>query len=170
MAKNSKTTVQRRKKHAARKQERQRSSQGRAAPQPVPRKKAATSKPRNAGLKPDIETPTDVTNFTFYVNRTMALVCLPPNEAALFPLMIAADLTGVHPEMLRYYCRLGLLGADRIEQKREPTFDEEALHEVRRIEHYRRHLAVSRQALRLVCDLRREAERQHIEIHFLRCP
>ena len=44
------------------------------------------------------------------------------------------------------------------------------LHEVRRIEHFRRHLAVSRQALPLVCELRREAERQHIEIHFLRGP
>ena len=106
----------------------------------------------------------------FYVNPTLAVVCLPADEAAHFPLTIAANLTGVHPEMLRYYCRLGLLGPDRAEGEREPTFDKEALHEVRRIEHYRRHLAVSRQALPLVCELRREAERQHIEIHFLRCP
>jgi len=50
------------------------------------------------------------------------------------------------------------------------TFDEEARHEVRRIEHCRRHLAVSRRALPLICELRREAERQNIEIHFLRGP
>ena len=72
--------------------------------------------------------------------------------------------------MLRYYCRLGLLGENRAGLEREPTFDEAALHEVRRIEHYRRRLAISRRALPLICQLRREAERQHIEIHFLRGP
>ena len=43
-------------------------------------------------------------------------------------------------------------------------------HKVRRIEHYRRHLAVSRQALPLVCNLRREADRRHIVIEFLQYP
>ena len=109
-----------------------------------------------------------MTQFTFYVSPTRALVCVP--TAARFSLGAAADLTGVHPEMLRYYCRLGLLGADRTEIEREATFDEEAIHEVRRIEHYRRHLAINRRALPLICELRREAERQHIEIHFLRSP
>ena len=170
MAKNSKTTVQARKNFAARKQEPRRSPHGRATPQPAPRGKTATPTRRNAGRKPDAEPAAVVTNFTFYVNPTLALVCLPADTPALFPLEIAADLTGVHPEMLRYYCRLGLLGTDRAEGERTPTFDEEALHEVRRIEHFRRHLAVSRQALPLVCELRREAERQHIEIHFLRGP
>jgi DNA-binding transcriptional MerR regulator len=95
---------------------------------------------------------------------------MPAETSALFSLGVAADLTGVHPDMLRYYCRIGLLGVDRTGMLHEPTFDEDALQEVRRIEHYRRHLAVSRQALPLVCELRREAERRHIEIHFLRCP
>ena len=100
----------------------------------------------------------------------LALVCVPADAPALFSLDAAADLTGVHPEMLRYYCRLGLLGEDRATRANAPTFDEEALREVRRIEHYRRHLAVSRRALPLICELRREAERQDIEIHFLRDP
>jgi DNA-binding transcriptional MerR regulator len=104
------------------------------------------------------------------VNPTLTLVCVPDRTSALFSLEIAAELTGVHPDMLRYYCRVGLLGADRASLLHEPTFDEEALQEVRRIEHYRRHLAVSRRALPLVCELRREADRRHIEIHFLRCP
>jgi len=124
--------------------------------------------PRNAGAKSDIKAAAGTANFTFHVNPTLTLVCLPADAVALFPLAIAADLTGVHPQMLRYYCRLGLLGADRAEDEREPTFDEEALHEVRRIERYRRDLAVSRRALPLVCELRREAERQHIEIPVLR--
>jgi hypothetical protein len=171
MAKNSKTTARARKKHAAPTQVPPRSSHGRATPKPAVRRKSATPKPRSAGQKkPGIETSRNVPNFKFYVNPTLALVCLPADAPALFPLRIAADLTGVHPEMLRYYCRLGLLGPDRNEGEREPTFDEEALQEVKRIEHYRRHLAISRQALPLVCELRREAERQQIEIHFLRGP
>jgi len=111
-----------------------------------------------------------MTQFTFYVSPARALVCAPAETPTLFSLRVAADLTGVHTEMLRYYCRLGLLGVDRAESEYEPTFDEDAVREVGRIEHYRRHLAVSRRALPLICELRREAERQHIEIRFLRTP
>lgn len=109
-------------------------------------------------------------DFILYTNPTLTLVCLPPKAPALFSLAFAADLTGVHQEMLRYYCRLGLLGEARTGMEDEPTFDEEALQEVRRIEHYRRHLALRRCALPLICNLRREAERQHIDIHFLHGP
>ena len=52
----------------------------------------------------------------------------------------------------------------------EPTFDENALHEVRRIEHYRRHLGVGRRAVPLICELRREGERLQIELRFLGSP
>jgi hypothetical protein len=170
MEKNSKTTVQARKKFAARKQGPRRSSHGRTTPKPASRPKAATPAPRNASGKHRVEPVATVTTFAFYVNPTLALVCIPADAPILFSLETAANLTGVHPEMLRYYCRRGLLGPQRAEREREPTFDEEALQEVRRIEYYRRHLAVSRQALPLICELRREAERQHIEIHFLRSP
>ena len=162
--------MQARKKSAARKQGQRRSSHGRATPKPASRPKAATPAPRNASGKHGVEPAAAVTTVAFYVNPTLALVCIPVDAPVLLSLETAADLTGVHPEMLRYYCRLGLLGPHRAKRDREPTFNEEALHEVRRIEHYRRHLAVSRQALPLVCELRREAERQHIEIHFLHCP
>jgi len=171
MAKNSKTTVQAmRQSSAARKQEPRRLSHDRATSQSTLRQKSATPTPRESGSKPAVEPAVVITDFTFYVNPTLALVCMPADAPAFFSLEIAANLTGVDPNMLRYYCRLGLLGSDRAEAEREPTFDAEALHEVRRIEHYRRHLSVSRQALPLVCELRREAERQHIKIHFLRGP
>ena len=123
---------------------------------------------RKAGPGAGNQPETVATKFTFYMNPTRTLVCVPSEASAHFSLDAAARLTGVHPEMLRYYCRLGLLGEDRAGLEHEPTFDEEALFEVRRIEHYRRHLAVSRRALPLICDLRRKAEHQHIEIHFLR--
>lgn len=109
-------------------------------------------------------------NFTFYANPSLSLVCVPAGASNLYSLAAAARLTGVHEEMLRYYCRLGLIDARGNELESEPIFDEDALHEVRRIEHYRRHLGVSRRALPLVCELRRAGERQNIEFQFLRCP
>jgi DNA-binding transcriptional MerR regulator len=111
-----------------------------------------------------------MTRFTFYTNPTLTVACLPAETPATFSIDAAAIITGVHPEKLRYYCQCGLLGEERDGADEDPTFDEESLDEVRRIEDYRRRLAVSRRALPLVCGLRREAERQGIEIHFLSGP
>jgi hypothetical protein len=171
MAKNSKTTMRARQGPAARKQKPRRSPSVRATSGAARRRSTETpsSRKRGPGSRPQ-SAETIATNFTFYANPTLTLVCMPSAAPVLFPLEVAADLTGVHPEMLRYYCRLGLLGDQRAGMELAPTFDEDALCEVRRIEHYRRHLAVSRRALPLLCELRREAERQQIEIHFLRDP
>jgi len=111
-----------------------------------------------------------MTNFIFYANPTLAIVCVPAGVPASCSLESAAHLTGVHPEMLRYYCRLGLLGDQRMESEGDPTFDDHALQEVRRIEHYRRHLGIHRRALPLICELRRKGERLQIELRFLRVP
>lgn len=109
-------------------------------------------------------------NFTFYANPTLALACVPDDEPVYFSLEAAAQVSGVHPEMLRYYWRLGLLEAHSGPSEDGLFFDGTALEEVRRLEHYRRHLGVSRRALPLICELRRESERQHIELRFLGIP
>ncbi len=88
----------------------------------------------------------------------------------LFSLADAADLTGVHPEMLRYYWRTGLIPVRVGKAESGLFFDETALHEIRRIEPYRRHLGVGRRALPLICELQREGARWQIELHFLRYP
>ena len=111
-----------------------------------------------------------MTDFTFYDNRTLTLVCVPDDSRALFSLDALASLTGVHVEMLRYYCRAGLIDPLPGISKTELFFEESALQEIRRIEHYRRHLGIGRRALPLVCELRREGERQQIELQFLRFP
>ena len=111
-----------------------------------------------------------MSQFTFYSNPTLTLVCVPSGAIPHVSLADAARLTGVHPEMLRYYCQAGLIEAVRGTWKDELCFAESALHEIRRIEHYRRHLGVGRRALPLVCELQRECERQHIELQFLRYP
>ena len=109
-----------------------------------------------------------MTNFIFYRNPTVTIVCLPAGTPALYSLEAAADLCGVHPNLLRNYCRLGLLGADRADSEGDPVFDDNALYEVRRIEHYQTQLGVNRQALPHLCALWRELERLQAEIRFLR--
>jgi DNA-binding transcriptional MerR regulator len=89
---------------------------------------------------------------------------------ATYSLETAARLAGVHPEMLRYYCRLGLFGETRAQSGVEPIFDDDGLYELRRFEHYRRHHRVNRKTLRLICGLWREVERLQTELRFLRGP
>ena len=80
----------------------------------------------------------------------------------------AARLGGVHPEMLRYYCRLGVFGEERARPDIELVFDDDSLYELRRFEQYRRQHAVDRKTLRLICSLQRQVERLQSELRFLR--
>ncbi len=111
-----------------------------------------------------------MTNFIFYDNPTLTLVCVPSGAPILYSLEAAAHQTGVHPEMLRYYCRLGLFGEARAQPGDELIFDDDALYELRRFEYYRRNLGVNRRALPLLCELWREVERLQAELRFLRGP
>jgi DNA-binding transcriptional MerR regulator len=108
--------------------------------------------------------------FTFHSNSTLTLMCVSAEAPSHYSLTELAQLSGVHPAMLLYYQRLGLIAAQSTGAGIEPAFAGEALDEVRRIEHYRRHFGVSRRALPLLCELRREGERRHLELRFMDCP
>jgi DNA-binding transcriptional MerR regulator len=99
---------------------------------------------------------------------SLTLVRVIPAGPATYSLEDTARLAGVHPEMLRHYCRLGLFGAARARTGTDPVFDDDALYELRRFEHWRRHHGVSRRTLRLVCALWREIDRLQTEVRFLR--
>lgn len=101
-------------------------------------------------------------------NYSLTLVLVAEVRPATYSLATAAELAGVHPEMLRYYCRLGLLGEARARAEIEPVFDDDAIYELRQFENYRREHAVDRATLRLICGLRREVERLQAELRFLR--
>jgi DNA-binding transcriptional MerR regulator len=98
------------------------------------------------------------------------VVRLPTAGAASHSLEAAARLAGLHPEMLRHYCRIGLLGEARAQPGDEPVFDDDAVFELRRFEHYRRHHGLDRRSLRLLCRLWREIEQLRAEVRFLRGP
>lgn len=109
-----------------------------------------------------------MSNLILTEQTSVTVVQITTREQAAYSLEEAAQLTGVHSDLLRKYCDLGLLGEARAANTDEPTFDEDALYEVRRIEHYHRHLGVNLHALPVVCDLVREVERLRAELRFLR--
>ncbi len=98
----------------------------------------------------------------------LALVHVIEVRPATYSLEAAAQLADVHPEMLRYYCQLGLFGEARAHPDTLLVFDDDALYELRRFEHYRRHHGVNRKTLRLLCGLWHEVESLQKEIRFLR--
>ncbi len=106
------------------------------------------------------------------VSEQYSLMVIHVTESgpATYSMEDAARLGGVHPEMLRYYCRLGLFGEERARPEVELVFDDDSLYELRRIEQYRRHHGVDRKTLRLICGLQREVERLEAELRFLRGP
>jgi len=106
----------------------------------------------------------------FSEKYSLTLVRVIATGPATYSLEAAARLSGVHPEMLRYYCRLGLFGEARAQPGTELVFDDDTLFELRRIEHYRRHHGVNRKTLRLICSLWREIERLQTELRFRRGP
>ena len=101
---------------------------------------------------------------------SLLVVCANETGPARYSLEMAARLSGLHPEMLRYYCRLGLLGAARARPDAELSFDDDALYELGQFERYRRRHGVDRQTMRLIFTLRREVERLREEVRFLRGP
>jgi len=109
-----------------------------------------------------------MTQLILYENHT--LVPMSPGAPAVYSLETAAGLAGVHPDLLRYYCQYGLFGPARDQTEIEPTFDDDAVYELRRIEDYRRHHGVNRQALPLLWELSHEVERLQAELRFLRGP
>ncbi|MCX6954163.1 MAG: MerR family transcriptional regulator [Verrucomicrobia bacterium] len=81
-----------------------------------------------------------------------------------------ARLAGLHPEMVRHYCHLGLLGAARTGAGADLWFDDDAVYELRQFERYRKHHRVDRETVRLIFELKREVERLQAEVRFLRGP
>ena len=104
----------------------------------------------------------------FSSQYSLTLVRVAEVSPTTYSLEAAARLAGVHPEMLRYYCRLGLFGETRAHPEAEQIFDDDALFELRRFEHYRRRHRMNRKTLRLICGLWREIDRLQTEVRFLR--
>ncbi|MEO6244869.1 MAG: chaperone modulator CbpM [Opitutaceae bacterium] len=104
------------------------------------------------------------------MRREQRIIILRPGGDAqlLYSLEAAAQFTGVHSDLLRRYCRMGLLGEARAAAEAELIFDDNALYEVRRIERFRRRHHVNLRALPLVCAMAGAIARLEREIRLLR--
>jgi DNA-binding transcriptional MerR regulator len=107
-------------------------------------------------------------NTGFAEENSLTLICVTEANPSTYSLEAAASLAGIHPEMLRYYCRLGLCGEVRARPETELIFDDDAIYQLRRFEHYRRNNRVSRKTLRLIFSLWRDIELLQTELRFLR--
>jgi len=98
--------------------------------------------------------------------RRLAAVSVTRAGRAVYTLEVVAEIAGVPREQAMAYWRQGLFGS-RSAGGAKPVFDDDALYELRRIEHYRRHYGVSRRALPLLSRLLREVARLEAEVRFL---
>ncbi len=111
-----------------------------------------------------------MSDFVIVEQHTLTSFEIVPSDGQTYTLDEAATQADVYPDLLRYYCRAGLLGTERVKSEQVLIFDDEALYELRRIEHYRRHHGVNLRALPLVFGLLREIESLRAELRFLRDP
>jgi hypothetical protein len=81
-----------------------------------------------------------------------------------------ARMVGMHPELLRYYCRQGMLGESMVAAQPETRFDDNAIYELARFEHFRTCHGMRRRTALLVCSLLREVDRLREELQFRRGP
>jgi DNA-binding transcriptional MerR regulator len=109
-----------------------------------------------------------MSNFILSETRSLVLIYGNTGDRPPYSLEELARLAGIHPDLLRYYCRQGIFGASRAGSEGDPVFDDDALFELRRIEHYRRLYGVSRRAIPLLCSLWRDVARLQAEVRFLR--
>jgi DNA-binding transcriptional MerR regulator len=107
-----------------------------------------------------------MSNFVILEKHSLVLAPSAPSARSRYSIDDAAQLAEVHPELVRYYWRIGLFGPARGELEPEPLFDDDAIYELRRIEHYRRHYGVNRRALPLISRLLRELARLEAEVQF----
>ncbi len=75
-----------------------------------------------------------------------------------YNLTTAARLAGIHPERLRYYCRIGLLSGITDAEESRPRFNDHSVYEIRRIEFLRREHGVNLSGIRIILDLMRRNE------------
>ena len=104
----------------------------------------------------------------FVEETSLTLVCVTEAAPRSYSLEDTASLAGIHPEMLRYYCRLGLFGESSAGEQPEWIFDDDALYKLRQFENYRRTHGLNRKTLRFIFSLFRDIEILQTELRFLR--
>lgn len=88
--------------------------------------------------------------------------------AATYTLEILVQLSGVTPDALAQYQQEGLVAPIGDPSLDGPSFDDDALRTLRRIEHLRMAYGMTLPGIRLMLKLLDETERLHLELRALR--
>ncbi len=102
------------------------------------------------------------------VPSPVALELFQPNPNVLYSLDAAAHLAGVPRRSILIYCRAGLVRPVVQPPYGVKEFTEEAIHNLRQIEHLRTVHDVDLAMLKTMFDLLDEVERLRAELRFLR--
>ena len=87
---------------------------------------------------------------------------------AVYTLDELAELGEIRPEMLRYYCRLGIFGEARVKPDSDLEFHDDDLYLLRRVELFRKEHSVKPRTLRVIVELWNEIGLLRAERRFLK--
>jgi DNA-binding transcriptional MerR regulator len=91
-----------------------------------------------------------------------------PQPGILYPLEVAAHLTGVSRRTILIYCKSGLIRPVEPVEEGPLRFDEAAIYRIRRIEYLRGAHGINLAGIKMIFDLLRDLEHLREEIRFLR--
>jgi DNA-binding transcriptional MerR regulator len=84
----------------------------------------------------------------------------------IYDITMTATYTGTQPDLIRDYCRIGVITATKRDESDNLFFDDDAIYWLRQIRSLRTEGEVNRAALRLILDLRRQVEYLKRELRF----
>jgi DNA-binding transcriptional MerR regulator len=76
----------------------------------------------------------------------------------------ASQLTGVQPDLIRYFHSRGVFATVTTVRTGELVLDDDAIYELRRMEHYRQRYGINRSALTFISTLLNEVSRLEAEL------
>ncbi|HUF60654.1 MAG TPA: chaperone modulator CbpM [Verrucomicrobiales bacterium] len=102
-------------------------------------------------------------------NRSQIVVRVERSTTAGYcDLAGAAELSGLHPDLIRDLCRAGFVETRVSDDEEQWYFDDHALYMLRRVHEWREHKGINLRGIRLILELFREMDRMEREIRFLR--
>jgi len=88
-------------------------------------------------------------------------------EAPLYMISVAAQLTGLHPQTVRLYERLGLISPCRVSNKNR-LFSDADIERLRQIRRFTQDMGVNLAGVEIILDLLRRIEELQTEMDGLR--
>jgi DNA-binding transcriptional MerR regulator len=88
------------------------------------------------------------------------------SSGQLFNLTITASHCEIHPDLIRHYCRIGLVRPAARDEEKNPYFDDDGIYWIRQIRELNREGEVGQRTLRVILDLRRQVEELKRELRF----